>query len=129
MYLPAAVQCWKCWKEKPYPESPLFQNKLNPRTMKKLSLAFVVSFFSLAMFAQQQSPEQYLDSIKGTFDKYTAAQRVKKQWRTELLNSERFAEMEIDVERISNQDKVDFTFRKILWSKDSTSLTLNLPFR
>src|SRR5690606_36725418 len=98
MYLPAAMQCWKCWKEKPYPESPLFQNKLNPRTMKKLSLAFVVSFFSLAMFAQHKSPEHYLDPIKATFDKYTAAQRAEKKWQTEMPNSELFTEMESDVE-------------------------------
>ena len=64
------------------------------------------------MVAQQKSPEQYLDSIKGTFDKYQAAQRVDRKWLTELLNSELFAEMESDVEKISYQDEVDFYIPK-----------------
>lgn len=97
--------------------------------MKKLSLAFVVSFFSLAMFAQQKSPEQYLDSIKGTFDKYTAAQRVDKKWLTELLNSELFAEMESDVERISYQDEVDFYIPKDTLVKRLNELNAKSAFQ
>lgn len=80
--------------------------------MKNLFLVCIISFFSLSMVAQQKSPEQYLDSIKGTFDKYQAAQKVDKKWLKELLNSELFAEMESDVERISYQDDVDFYIPK-----------------
>src|SRR5690606_37303166 len=80
--------------------------------MKNLFLVCIISFFSLSMVAQQKSPEQYLDSIKGTFDKYRAAQKVDKKWLKELLNSELFSEMESDVERISYQDDVDFYIPK-----------------
>ena len=80
--------------------------------MKKISLAFFISLFGWSSFAQQQNPEQYLDSVKGTFDKYSVAQKVDRKWLKELLNSELFADMESDVEKISYQEDIDYYIPK-----------------
>src|SRR5690554_333438 len=97
--------------------------------MKKLSLALIISLFGWSVIAQQQLPEQYLDSIKGTFDKYAVAQKADKKWLKELLNSQLFAEMESDIERISYQDEVDFYIPKDTLVKRLAELNAKSAFQ
>lgn len=97
--------------------------------MRKLSLALIISLFGWSVIAQQKLPEQYLDSIKGTFDKYAVAQKADKKWLKELLNSELFAEMESDIERISYQDEVDFYIPKDTLVKRLAELNAKSAFQ